>query len=75
MPIKPNNTDKVEKPTDKKHPAEHPVDVERDSGVTRYGAGQGASFNPDADITDKQEYKADGLPRMDKYGQDKPSKP
>lgn len=74
MPIKPNNTDKIDTSKDRKHPSENPADVERDSGVTRYGIGQAASFNPDADVTDKQEYTKDGLPRMDKYMHDKHTK-
>ncbi len=75
MPIKPNNTDKVKKSQqDEKHPSEHPGDVERDHGVTRYGAGQGADFNPDGDVTEPQEYKSGGLPRTDKYSVDKHAK-
>lgn len=38
---------------------------------TQYGINQQAEFNPHADKTDPQEYKSEGLPKMDKYSVDK----
>jgi len=38
---------------------------------TKYGIGQAAEFDPQADKTDPQEYKSEGLQKMDKYSVDK----
>ncbi|PZO81411.1 MAG: hypothetical protein DI626_10815 [Micavibrio aeruginosavorus] len=75
MPIKPNNTDKLKnKPSEeKKNPLTQPNDVERESGDIQYGRSRDLNFNPDKEVTQDEEYRANGLPRTSRYSVHKPS--
>ncbi len=41
---------------------------------TRYGIAQGAKVDSDAEVTERQEYDANGLPQTEKYAVDKDGK-
>lgn len=78
MPLKPQDTDKLNTtPADtfgkKDKGAKLPAD--RDAPAkdinTNYGFSQGAELHTRGDVTDEQEYAADGLPRTTKYSVDK----
>lgn len=75
MPIKPNNTDKLKnKPAEEKtSPLQPPADVEREGGDVNYGSGQNLDFSPDREVTQDEEYRANGLPRTSRYSVHKPS--
>ncbi len=77
MPLKPQDTDKMKTPpadtfgqkkresknTDRETPAR---DIQ-----TNYGFARDAELNTAGEVTEDQEYAADGLPRTTKYSVDK----
>ena len=74
MKTQQNNTDKTkEKPADvagriKEKPAYERTD---EDVQTNYGFDQKADMDAAGEVTQRQEYTADGLPKMDKYSVDK----
>lgn len=61
---KPNDTDKLkDKRTDKERAT--------DEQLRNYGFGQNARLDTAREVTEEQEYAADGLPRTQKYSVDK----
>ena len=76
MPIKPQDTSKLNtRPADilGKAQKKKPQDVEtfRDVRVG-YGAARDAELNTAGEVTEEQEYAADGLPRTTKYSASRP---
>ena len=65
MPIQPSsNTDKVKKqPADITGRVKDKPTYERDDQNANYGFEQAADINPEGEVTQRQEYDADGLPR------------
>ena len=74
MPLKPQDTDKLKTPPadvfggqrKKKQEQETARDIR-----VGYGAARDAELNTAAEVTEEQEYAADGLPRTQKYSVDK----
>lgn len=74
MPMQPtdNNTDKM-----KRKPSDAPARIKpaqedgKEDPQANYGFGQRATVDPDGQVTERQEYSEDGLPRTERYGVDK----